>query len=141
MGIVEKRLKHLTIHSLVEPRKFPVGFLLRKLTTPMFSMHNLVIRSISNLSPRGLNQAFSMEYEIDKMYWLVVRQLVLAVKGKEIGREIGIDSPTHVLGNRTVANALEHISESLYIIGSELQEEFQKSEPVNLRATMHEIAE
>ena len=94
MGIVERSLKHMTIHSLVEPRKFPVGFLLRKLTNSMFSIHNLGTRSISNLSPRGLNQAFSMDDEIDKMYWLVVRQLVLAVKDKEIGREIGIDSQT-----------------------------------------------
>ena len=45
------------------------------------------------------------------------------------------------MGNRTVANALEYIGDSLYIIGRELQEVFQKSEPVKLRATMHEIAE
>ncbi len=141
VGIVERSLKHVTIHSLVEPRKFPVGFLLRKLTTLTLSMHNLVIRSISNLSPRGLSEVFSMEDEIDKMYWLVVRQLVLAVKDKEIGREIGIDSQTHVLGNRTVANALEHIGDALYIIAREMQEVFQKSETVKLKATMQEISE
>lgn len=140
VGIVERSLKHVTIHSLVEPRKFPVGFLLRKLTTLVLSMENLVIRSLANMTPKSLNEVFSMEDEIDKMYWLIVRQLVLAVKNKEIGREIGIELQTHVLGDRTVANALEHIGDALYLIAKDLQEVF-KSETGEIRATIQEIGE
>jgi len=140
VGIVERSLKHVTIHSLLEPRKFPVGFLLRKLTTSVLSMENLVIRSFTIMTPKSLNEVSSMEDELDKMYWLIVRQLVLAVKNKEIGREIGIEAQTHVLGHRAVANALEHIGDALYLIAKELQEVF-KSDPSRIKSTAHEIAE
>jgi len=140
VGIVERSLRHVTIHSLLEPRKFPVGFLLRKLTTLVLSMENLVIRSFETMTPKSLNEAFSMEDEIDKMYWLIVRQLVLAVKNKEIGREIGIEAQTHVLGNRTVANALEHIGDALYLVAKELQEVF-KHNPSKIKPIAHQIAE
>ena len=140
VGIVERSLKHITIHSLLEPRKFPIGFLLRKLTTLVLSMENLVIRSFITMTPKSLNEVFNMENEIDKMYWLIVRQLVIAVKDKELGREIGIESQTHVLGNRTVANALEHIGDALCSIEKELQEVFE-SNPDRIKSTIHEIAE
>ena len=140
VGIVERSLRHVTIHSLLEPRKFPVGFLLRKLTTLVLSMENLVIRSFETMTPKSLNEVFSIEDEIDKMYWLIVRQLVLAVKNKEICREIGIESQTHVLGNRTVANALEHIGDAFYLVAKELQEVF-KHNPSKIKPMIHQLAE
>ena len=61
-----------------------------------------------------------MESEADRIYWLVVRQLLLAIRDRSVGAKIGILSPTHVAGNRIVVKTLEEMADSAENIAKEV---------------------
>jgi phosphate uptake regulator len=52
-----------------------------------------------------------MENEADRIYWLIVRQLILATTKLSTARDIGVSNPQHALGNRIVAKYLECIAD------------------------------
>lgn len=120
MGIVEQRLNQLTLQSFIDPAKFPVEVLLRRLCTIASSMQSALARAISQANKDLANEVLNMEDEVDKLYWLVIRQLVLAVKDRELRSETGIVSPMHIVGNRVVANALESVADSAEAIAKEV---------------------
>jgi len=56
-------------------------------------------------------EVLQMENEADRIYWLIVRQLILATTKLTAARDIGVSSPQHALGNRIVAKYLECIAD------------------------------
>jgi len=52
-----------------------------------------------------------MELEVDRLYWLVVRQLLLAAQNRTIAGRIGVTEPRHLLGDRVVTVALENVGD------------------------------
>jgi len=51
---------------------------------------------------------------------LIVRQLLLAMRDRNAGSKIGIESPLHILGNRVVAKSLEEMADSAESIANEV---------------------
>jgi phosphate uptake regulator len=56
-------------------------------------------------------EVLQMENEADRIYWLIVRQLILATTRLTAARDIGVFNPQHALGNRIVAKYLECIAD------------------------------
>lgn len=56
-------------------------------------------------------EVLQMENEADRIYWLIVRQLILATTKLTAARDIGVFNPQHALGNRIVAKYLECIAD------------------------------
>src|SRR5437870_13317956 len=52
-----------------------------------------------------------MEEEADRIYWMIIRQLLLAVLDRRVAKEVGIDGPMHVVGNRVIAKSLEQMGD------------------------------
>jgi phosphate uptake regulator len=52
-----------------------------------------------------------MELEVDRLYWLVVRQLLLAAQNRTISGRIGVTEPRHLLGDRVVTVGLENVGD------------------------------
>ena len=52
-----------------------------------------------------------MELEVDRLYWLVVRQLLLAAQNRTIAGRIGVTEPRHLLGDRVVTVGLENVGD------------------------------
>jgi phosphate uptake regulator len=61
-----------------------------------------------------------MEEESDRIYWLIVRQLLLAIRDRSTASRIGIESPLHIVGNRVVAKTLEEMGDSTENIANEV---------------------
>jgi len=120
IGIVEQSLNHITLQSFIDPGKFPVDLLLRRLCTIAAAMQSAISRALAQRSVDLANEVINMEDEVDKLYWLLIRQLVLAVRDRETRSETGIESPLHIVGNRVVANALESIADSCESIAREV---------------------
>src|SRR6266571_4898098 len=89
LTIVNQGPKFVTIENFVEPTRFPIDGLLRRL-------HYLTSR---------------MELEVDRLYWLVVRQLLLAAQNRTIAGRIGVTEPRHLLGDRVVTVGLENVGD------------------------------
>lgn len=111
MSIVEQTFRSVILQNFVDPARFPINGLLRRLYVITSSMQELVLRALKENSRDLAIEAINMEEDVDSIYWLVVRQLLMAVRNRILTKAIGISSPLHIVGNRVVAKMLEKIGD------------------------------
>lgn len=119
LGIVEQSPKQVVIQSFLDPTKFPVQGLMTRLHRVGLSMQETAIMALRDRRPDLAGQVLQMENEADRIYWLIIRQLLLVTADLRLGKEIGIASPLHVLGNRMIAKYLEGMADCAENIAKE----------------------
>lgn len=120
LSIVEQTLKQITLQSFVDPTRFPIYGLMRRLHIIISSMLEVSIKALVERRPELAAEVMRMEEESDRIYWLIVRQLLLAIRDRSVGTKIGIESPLHLAGNRVVAKSLEEMADSAENIANEV---------------------
>jgi phosphate uptake regulator len=119
--IVDQRLNEITVQCFIDPTKFKLKGLVRRMYTLIFSM----IEGIRIFLTEGDDSIFSQingfETEADRLYWLVVRQLLLSQRSWRVAKEIGVTHPYHIVGNRAIVKALEDIADRIDDVGMELR--------------------
>jgi phosphate uptake regulator len=120
LSIVEQTLKQVTLQSFVDPTRFPIYGLMRRLHIIISSMLDASIKALVERRPELAAEVTHMEEESDRIYWLIVRQLLLAIRDRSVGSKIGIESPIHIPGNRVVAKTLEEMADSAENIANEV---------------------
>jgi len=68
----------------------------------------------------SLSEVRRVQEEIDELYWLIVRQLLVALNRRELASDIGIESPLHASGDRICAKTLDEIGSMVMDIAEEL---------------------
>lgn len=111
LTIVNQGPKFVTIENFVEPTRFPIDGLLRRLHYLTSRMEKLALGALVGDASRGLEEVPRIEAEVDRLYWLVVRQLLLAAQNRTVAGKIGVTEPRHLLGNRVAAVTLENIGD------------------------------
>ncbi len=119
VGIVEQTLQNVTILNFMDPTKFPVSGLIRRLHLISSSMLNAGMQALVEGRADLGEQVMHMEDEVDKIYWLVVRQLLLCAQDSSMSKLMGIQSPLHVVGNRVIAKSLEEMGDAAERIAQE----------------------
>ncbi|MGA8905235.1 MAG: phosphate uptake regulator PhoU [Candidatus Bathyarchaeia archaeon] len=120
LSIVEQTLKQVTLQSFIDPTRFPMYGLMRRLHIIISSMLEASIKALVDGRPELAAEVTHMEEESDRIYWLIVRQLLLAIRDRSAGSEMGIESPVHIVGNRLVAKTLEEMADSAESIANEV---------------------
>lgn len=120
LGIVEQTMRNVTIQSFVDPTKFPVYGLIRRLHILVTSMQEAAIKALVQNRPELAGEVTHMEAEADRIYWLILRQLLLSIKDRTVGVKIGIESPLHVAGNRVIAKTLESMADNAEVMAMEI---------------------
>jgi phosphate uptake regulator len=120
LDIVEQTARQITVQSFVDPTKFPLYGLLRRLHVLVSSMQENAIRALVERRSELANEVIKMENEADRIYWLIVRQLLLAMRDRTVGARIGIESPINILGNRLASKIFEEIADSSEKIAKEV---------------------
>ena len=120
LSIVEQTLKQITLQSFVDPTRFPIYGLMRRLHIIISSMLDASAKALVERRPELAVEVAHMEEESDRIYWLIVRQLLLAIRDRSVGSKIGIESPLHIPGNRVVAKTLEEMADSAENIANEV---------------------
>ncbi len=120
LSIVEQTLKQVTLQSFVDPTRFPIYGLMRRLHIIINSMLDVSVKALVEKRPELAGEVTHMEEESDRIYWLIVRQLLLAIRDRSVGTKIGIESPVHIAGNRVVAKMLEEMADSAENIATEV---------------------
>ena len=120
LSIVEQTLRQVTLQSFVDPTRFPIYGLMRRLHIILSSMLEVSIKALVEKRPDLALEVSHMEEESDRIYWLIVRQLLLAIRDRSVGTKIGIESPLHIPGNRVVAKTLEEMADSAENIANEV---------------------
>ncbi|MGP8070843.1 MAG: PhoU domain-containing protein [Candidatus Bathyarchaeia archaeon] len=120
LSIVEQTLNQITLQSFVDPTSFPIYSLMRRLHVIASSMLDASIKALVERRPELAEEVSHMEEESDRIYWLIVRQLLLAIRDRSTASKMGIESPLHIVGNRVVAKTLEEMADSAEIIANEV---------------------
>ncbi|HYS99089.1 MAG TPA: phosphate uptake regulator PhoU [Thermoplasmata archaeon] len=111
LTIVSQGPKFVTIENFVEPTRFPIDGLLRRLHYLTARMEKIVLGALAGDGSEALAEVGRMELEVDRLYWLVVRQLLLAAQNRTIAAKVGVTEPRHLLGDRLVAVSLENVGD------------------------------
>lgn len=118
--IVEQTQRRVVIQSFIEPAKFPVEALIKRLQVMVMNMLNTLVSAISEWRLENLDDIFRQEKKINELYFLIIRQLFIALKRWHLGISIGIDSPVYAAGARVIVKNLEEIGDILKDVAKEL---------------------
>lgn len=120
MSVVEQDMHHVVIKNFVDPTRFPTNGLLRRVYIITSWMQEASIQALKENRKNLANEVIHMENEVDRIYWLVVRQMLLAIKDKTVEKKIGIESSLNIVGDRTIAKVLEKIGDYSENIANEV---------------------
>jgi len=113
LEIIEQTYRTVTIQSFIDPSKFPIEVLLKRLQILVASMLNQVVSSISEGTSLNISEIARQESKVDELYFLTIRQIFLALRRWYLSMALGIDSPIYAAGVRLVAKTLEDMGDTI----------------------------
>jgi phosphate uptake regulator len=120
LEVVESDSRHVVAQSFIDPTKFPVDSLVKRLQILVAKSLEDVMEALDPKKTGSLNEVRRVQDEIDELYWLIVRQLLVALNRRELAADIGIESPLHASGDRVCAKTLDEIGSIILDIAEEL---------------------
>jgi len=111
LGIVEETPSSITVQCSVDPRKFQLDVLLRRLSVISLTVVKEAIQALVDSDPSLAKDAISREDEADRLYLLALRLLVSAQRRRQVAEEIGLKDQLHVLYFGLMLRSLEMISD------------------------------
>jgi len=120
MEVVESDDRHIVAQSFIDPTKFPVDSLIKRLQILVSQSLEYVMDAVDLKQTGSLNEVTRVQEEIDELYWLILRQLLVALNRRELASEIGIESPLHASGDRVSAKTLDEIGSIIKDVAEEL---------------------
>ncbi len=140
--IVEDTNEEMTLEIMLDYKRMSTLQILQR----MFSIDRSMIldlgKALKNMDIGLAKDIIVRENEIDRLYFLVVRQLKSAVEYQQIAEKLGIESQRDCLGYRIVVKVLERIADHIEIIAKsyiqlfEVQKETQLGEFIDLTNNM-----
>jgi phosphate uptake regulator len=120
MEVVESDENHIVAQSFIDPTKFPVDSLIKRLQILVSRSLEYVTNSLDLKQTGSLDEVSRVQEEVDELYWLILRQLLVALNRRELASEIGIESPLHASGDRVSAKTLDEIGGIIQDMAEEL---------------------
>jgi phosphate uptake regulator len=121
MSIVEESPERVEIQNFIDPTKHQLSHLLARVTRMLRMEVDVCRHALTERSVRPADEIQPIEEEVDRIYLLMARQLLLASDDFHVAKAIGVNSHHYQLGYRLVAKMLEVIGDHIYAIGGELQ--------------------
>jgi phosphate uptake regulator len=103
---VEVSPSRVVLRSFLEESRYPVDALISRLFALISSMVQYLLNAVREGKPEYLNEVSRLRSDVEELYWLIVRQLLLALRRPELAAKLAIESPLHATGNRLVARSL-----------------------------------
>ncbi|MDH5734346.1 MAG: phosphate uptake regulator PhoU, partial [Candidatus Bathyarchaeota archaeon] len=97
LGIIEETSDRITLQCSVDPRKFHLDMLLRRLSILSLTIVKEAVQALADFDISLAENAIRREDEADMMYLLAMRLLVSAQRKREVAEEIGLKDPLHIL--------------------------------------------
>ncbi len=141
-GIVEEGPNETTIQVFADPSRHHFAALLDRIVTMLKLEVGYCRDALRSGSSSCLARMDLTEEEIDRAYFLMVRQILLAADDFQMADDVGIVSHRIQIGSRMVAKGLEIIGDKLNDTGKVLADALHgKGPPVLALATSMELAE
>jgi len=128
LGIIEETPDRITLQCSVDPRKFQLDMLLRRLSIISLTIVKEALQALVDFDASLAKDAIKREDEADMMYLLAMRLLVSAQRRREVAEEIGLKDPLHILYFGLMLRYLELIADYAEEIARRVIELLQKYE-------------
>ena len=126
LGIVEETQDHITLQCSVDPRKYHLDMLLRRLSIISMTIVKEAVQALLDSDASLAKDAIKREDEADRMYLLAMRLLISAQRRREVAEEIGLKDPLHILYYGLMLKYLELIADYAEEIARRVIELLQK---------------
>jgi len=111
LGIIEETPDRITLQCSVDPRKFHLDMLLRRLSIISLTIVKEAIQALVDYDDSLAKDAIKREDEADTMCLLAMRLLISAQRRREVAEEIGLKDPLHILYFGLMLRYLELIAD------------------------------
>jgi len=129
IGIIEESERHLILQCSIDPNKFPLETVVRRLYVITSIMFKEIMDSLIDGDMELAKDAITREYEADTIYWLLARLLASAQQSRLVSEGIGIKEPMDIVQHSIIAWYLEMIGDRVKDIASSI---------INLQQIRHE---
>jgi len=116
--IVEQTYRRILMQSFIDPNKFPIETLIKRIQVMITTMLNHFGDALAREKYELLNEIKNLEEKIDELYFLCVRQIFVRIKIGILG-ESTPHAYIHAIGDRLIVLALEEISDSIQMASLE----------------------
>ena len=121
MNVVEERPNRIEIQVFVDPARHRLPHLRDRVARLLRTKIGLCRRILAGTTPPpSFRELGRLEEETDRIYLLMVRQLLLASDDFRVAQDIGVPSHHHQIGERLVAKILEMMGDRWFDTGREL---------------------
>ena len=111
MGIIEETASRITLQCSIEPTKYPVDTLIKRLYNLSSTMLDESIEALLTSDARLAQDALHREDDADMMYWLLIRLLLSAQADDSLIEQLGLRNRLEIAGYRLIAKELETVAD------------------------------
>jgi len=111
MGIIEETSSRITLQCSIEPTKYPVDTLIKRLYNLSSTMLDESIEALVTRDKRLAEDALHREDDADMMYWLLIRLLLSAQADDSLLEQLGLRNRLEIAGYRLIAKELETVAD------------------------------
>ncbi|MEM4106055.1 MAG: histidine kinase, partial [Metallosphaera sp.] len=112
LEIVSQDVTSIQIQSFLDPTKYNIGSLINRLTNTLKQMLHYLNLGIREASRTFLQEVVELEKEVDRLYYLSLRQLLLAQVNRSLAYMIGVKR-IQIVGNRILMKAAEEAADEI----------------------------
>jgi len=120
IGIIEESERHLILQCSIDPNKFPLDTVVRRLYVITSIMFKEIMNSLIDGDMELAKDAITREYEADTIYWLLARLLASAQQSRLVSEGIGIKNPLDIVQHSIIAWYLEMIGDRVNDIAASI---------------------
>ena len=111
LGIVEETPNRIVLQCSIDPAKFKIDMLIRRLSVIASTMQSEAVQALLEFQPKLAEDAVRREDEADMVYWLALRLLFSAQRVRAIADKTGLEDPLHILYYGLIIRYLELIAD------------------------------
>jgi phosphate uptake regulator len=137
LGIIEETANRVVLQCSIEPAKYPMNPLLKRLYIIGATMVRESIEALVTSDVNLAEDAVSREEDADRMYWLILRLILSAQLDPSLLKDLGMEAPMENVGNRLVAKDLESIADRAEEIAITVKNVLEKDAEIDTRFMKH----
>jgi len=111
LGIVQETPPRIDLQCSIDPTKFKIDMLMRRLSVIASTMNTEAIQALTESNQELAEDTIRREDEADMMYWLAIRLLLSAQRDRVIADKIGLEEPSQILYYTLITRYLEMIAD------------------------------
>ena len=111
LGIVQETPERIDLQCSVDPTKFKLDMLMRRLVVIASTIYTEAMQSLAESNTELAEDAIRREDEADMMYWLAMRLLLSSQRDRVVADKIGLEEPSHILYYALISRYLEVIAD------------------------------